>query len=147
VTFYAGGDKAAEEQWRAAVLQSQLDLADFPTSQENMLLASEVKSLSKHSHKAQDVDLGLTFLALKTGLPISFSLDQEDNSQQQQQIKSANQFHNGTLHIGGHDISENDDFGMSFKRDRSGAPFDVFAFGEPIRRNAMRCDAMAVDLL
>ena len=127
MTFFTGS--SAEEQWRSAVRRDRLDLGEFPTSHNNILLASEVDSLSR-SHKAQDVDLGLTFLAFKTGLPVSFSLDQGQGVASQLSAKSANQFHNGTLHIGGHDISENDDFGMSFQRDHSGAPFDVFAVGD-----------------
>ena len=129
VQFFSGG-RSSESEWRRAVATNVLQLAEFPTTSQNVLLATEVDALSAHSHKYQDVDLGLTFLALKTGLPISFSLDQGNDGSKVQQ-KTANQFHNGSLHIGGHDISDNDDFGMSFQRQEgsSAAPFDVFAFG------------------
>ena len=121
IEFFVGVD--AKARWEKAVAQRELEQAGFATTHSNMLLANEVDTLSKSSLKAQDVNLALTFLALKTGLPISFSLNSQAtaNSGALEHMQ-VNQFGNSSLHIGGNDRNDHDDFGMTFSREVSEPP-------------------------
>lgn len=131
-----------QAEWAARLTESSLTVADFPTTRSNVQLASEalhstlVVKLSASavmeslqvtekltaSSKAQAVHVGLTFLALKTGLPITFALQAAPVA-----ALKGNHYHNGSLAIGGNDVSEHDDFSMSFRH--GSTPFSVFAFG------------------